>query len=267
MAPPPWCLRPRGVVRVSVVVCGAVMAFGFWLFDPALPTSDRVFWTLIGLAAGSAGLVSALRARALPIEPVIAREREKSGGPAVAAPPSTASWADLAAVLVPRTIGDAAWLLLLATVGMALRAGIRAAEAGWTAESLRLLITTPIATFVVFVALLVIGWLLVIAVGGFLHLARMPRADVTASTWWLFGAIAAVAIAAPATLVVGLTDATPVDASGGGTAAIIAFVIGPVALGSPWPSALLWLARAGIYAFVVCLAGLAVARVRARPRD
>lgn len=267
MAAPLWSLRPRGVVRVTVLVCGAVMALGFWLFDPALPTSDRVFWTLIGLAAGAAGLVSALRVRVLPIDPVIAREREKSGRAAGATPPPSASWADLSAVLVPRTIGDAAWLLLLATVGMALRAGVRAAEAGWSAELLRLLITTPIATFVVFVALLVVGWLLVIAVGGFLHLARVPRADVTASAWWLFGAIAAVAIAAPAALVVGLSDATPVDAESGGTAAIIAFVIGPVALDSPWQYALLWLSRIGLYAFVVCLAGLAVARVRARPRD
>ncbi len=265
MPVPPWSLRPRGVVRVSVLVCGAVMALGFWLFDPALPTSDRVFWTLVGLAAGAAGLVSALRVRALPIDPVIAREREKSGAPA-ATPSSSASWADLSAVLVPRTIGDGAWLLLLATAGMALRAGIRAAEAGWDAELLRLLITTPIATFVVFVALLVVGWLFVIAIGGFLHLARMPRAAVTASAWWLFAAIAAVAIAAPATLVVGLTDTTPMDADSGGTAAIIAFLIGPVALESPWQYALLWLARIGLYAFVICLAGRGVARVRARPR-
>ena len=67
-------------------------------------------------------------------------------------------------------------------------------DGGWTAGQVSSLITTPIATFVVFVSLLVVGWLLVFAARGFALLRRTPRGEAPASAWWVFGAIAAGAL-------------------------------------------------------------------------
>lgn len=255
-------------MRAAVVACGAVLAGTLWLFDPSDPAAGRAFWAAVTFAAGVAGIVSSARGRSLSPERVIARERDKTGSavPKTARTPRTAdaSWAETAAVLVPRIVGDAGMLVLVATIGMVLRAGILAAGAGWSAQLLRVLITTPIAAFIVFVAALAVGGLLVVAVGGLVHLARMPRVEVPASARWLFGAVAAIAVAAPATLVVGLTDTTP--ARGDGTAAIVAFLVGPVVLAEPWQVALLWLARLALAAFAVCVVGVVAARAAARRR-
>lgn len=260
-------LRAWGVVRAAVVAVGVLLAAAFWMIDPADPAGDRAFWGAVTLIAGAAGLISSSRVRVLSPERVIARER-RTVAPADAArsrtTPPGASWADTAAVLVPRVLGDAVALVLVATAGMALRVGIHVAEAGWSAPSLRLLITTPIATFIVFAAAVVVGGLLVVAVGGLVQLTRMPRVEVPPSARWLFGAVAAIAVASPATLVVGLTDTTPVAADG--TAAIVAFLVGPVVLAEPWQVAVLWLARLALAVFAVCVVGLVAARAAARRR-
>jgi len=242
-----WALRPWGFVRAAVALCGIALAASWWLFDPAASEGGSAFWVAVTVFAGGAGLVSAARVRVLLSEGDLPR-------------------GEVATAMLPRMIGDAVVVLLLATVGMALRIGIRsgvgATSAGWTTDLLRLLITTPIAAFIVFVVGAVLGGLVLIAVGGVRHIARMPRGDVPASTRWFVGAALALAIAGLSTIVVGLTDTTP--ATQEGTAALIAFFVGPVTLAAPWQVVVLWLARLGFGVVAVCLVAGAVSRGRER---
>lgn len=267
---PEWAGSAWGILRRIIVGIAAAMAVAFWLIDPAGADASG-FWTIVGLGAGAAGLVSAARIVALPVRAVLVRERNRSTPPEKAirrrAAPGSAndpSWADVAGVLVPRTIGDAAWAVLVATVGMAIRAAVSIAGSGWDSASVGTMISTPIGVFVVFVSLLIVGWLLVVAVRGFVLLRALPRGDVPASAWWVFGAVAAIAIAVPVTLAVGLTDTTTV--TGTGTDIIVAFFFGAVALSAPWQVVALWVARLASYAFVVCVIAVFVARWRSRAR-
>ncbi|WP_281653582.1 hypothetical protein [Microbacterium aurum] len=268
---PAWAGRPWGAVRGAVLALAALTAIAFWAFEP-LSGPDRVFWLIVGLGAGAAGLASSSRIAGLSPESVVARERVKSMTADAAAraaraararrPGEGSSWGDVAGVLVPRTIGDAAVATLVTTVGMAVWVAMRVVDGGWTAGLVSSLITTPIATFVVFVSLLVVGWLLVFAARGFALLRRTPRGEAPASAWWVFGAIAAGALAAVATLAVGLTDTTPVTGDGG--EALVAFLFGAVSFDQAWQAVALWAARLGILALAVCLIGVFVARARAR---
>lgn len=255
-------------MRGAVLALAALTAIAFWAFEP-LAGPDRVFWLIVGLGAGAAGLASSSRIAGLPPERVVARERARSMTADAAAraararrPGSGSSWGDVAGVLVPRTIGDAAVATLVTTVGMAVWVAMRVVDGGWTAGLVSSLITTPIATFVVFVSLLVVGWLLVFAARGFALLRRTPRGEAPASAWWVFGAIAAGAVAAVATLAVGLTDTTPVTGDGG--EALVAFLFGAVSFDQAWQAVALWAARLGILALAVCLIAVFVARARAR---
>lgn len=255
-------------MRGAVLALAALTAIAFWAFEP-LSGPDRVFWLIVGLGAAAAGLASSSRIAGLPPESVVARERVKSMTADAAAraararrPGEGSSWGDVAGVLVPRAIGDAAVATLVTTVGMAVWVAMRVVDGGWTAGLVSSLITTPIATFVVFVSLLVVGWLLVFAARGFALLRRTPRGEAPASAWWVFGAIAAGALAAVATLAVGLTDTTPVTGDGG--EALVAFLFGAVSFDQAWQAVALWAARLGILALAVCLIGVFVARARAR---
>lgn len=265
---PAWAGCPWGAVRRIVLALAAVTAIAFWWFEP-LSGPDRVFWLVVGVGAGAAGLASSSRIVGLPPERVVARERARSMTADAAAraararrPAEASSWSDVAGILVPRTIGDAAGATLVTTVGMAVWVAMRVVNGGWTAGLVSSLITTPIATFVVFVSLLVVGWLLVFAARGFALLRRMPPGEAPASAWWVFGAIAAGAVAAVATLAVGLTDTTPVTGDGG--EALVAFLFGAVAFEQAWQAVALWVARLGILALAVCLVAVFVARARAR---
>lgn len=248
-----------------MVALAALTAIAFWLIDPASADTSG-FWTIVGVGAGAAGLASSARIVALPVSRVVDRERAKSTAAATAIRkrpvPTSPSWADVAAVLVPRTIGDAVWAVLVATVGMGIRAAVSVATAGWTPPSVGTMVSTPIGVFVVFVSLLLVGWLLVVAVRGIALLRRMPSGQATASAWWLFGAVAAIAIAVPVTLAVGLTDTTEV--TGAGSEVIVQFFFGNVALSTPWQYVGLWIARVATYAFVVCVVAVFVARWRTR---
>ena len=142
-------------MRGAVLALAALPAIAFWAFEP-LSGPDRVFWLIVGLGAGAAGLASSSRIAGLPPESLVARERVKSMTADAAAraaraararrPGEGSSWGDVAGVLVPRTIGDAAVATLVTTVGMAVWVAMRVVDGGWTAGLVSSLITTPIAT-------------------------------------------------------------------------------------------------------------------------
>lgn len=248
-----WALRPWGTVRAVVVLGAATFAAALWL-SPSGSADGRVFWIAIGIGAGVAGVASALRVRPLPLMALLGPSADHGADRA-----QTAEVADTAALLVRRIVGDLIVLIAVATAGTLLLAVVRGAGDGWSADLLRSLVATPVASAVVFIALLIVTVLTVVAVAGVARM-RGSGAAPTAVARWIIGAVLCAAVALVGMLVLGLTDST--SAATEGTAAIVAFLVGPVVLASPWQVLLLWIVRVGLVGLAVSLIGAIVARSR-----
>lgn len=232
---------------------------GLSTFDAGVFLADRPdFWLLVGVGIGAAALAASLRMVAFPIEEVVAFEKDAAAAPS--------RWMRPLELVLVRTLGDGGWLMLTVLLGMAVRSAVIVAGSGWSAEVIRSLLIAPLAAFIVFLSLLIAGWLLVLAVGGIVRLARVrARGDrVPAYAWWSVAVVACLALAVPATLAVGLSDTTSVALDDGD--AIGVFLFGDVRLTHPWQYAALWVARLGTYTTAVSLVGVIVARWSARRR-
>lgn len=250
---PTWAVRRWGLIRIVVALLAAGTALGFWGFGADEFVAERSsFWMLIGIGIGAAGLVSALRMIAFPVEAIALSEK---GG-----------WLRPLEIVLARTLGDAGWLVLVALAEMIIRTAVLVTGSGWTAGLIQSLVIAPLAAFIVFASFLIVGWLLVLACCGLVRLVGRRRAGtrIPASAWWALGLVAAVALAVPATFAVGLSDTTSVSLDGGD--AIATFLFGDVPLAHPWQYTALWIARLGTLAAAVSLVGLLIARMRERRR-
>lgn len=255
-------MRRWGLIRVVVIALAAATALGLRWFAPGVFLADEPgFWLIVGWGIGAAGVVSALRMVAFPVESVVAVEAHEKD----AASPRSTWTRPLERVLV-RTLGDAGWLVLTVVVGMAVRSATIVAAEGWSAEVIRSLLIAPLVAFIVFASLLVAGWLVVIAVRGFAGLARMRAlgAGIPAAAWWSVAVVAGLALAVPATIAVGLSDTASVPSDGAG--ALSTFLFGTMVFEHPWQYAALWIARLGATATAVSLVAVVATRWWARRR-
>lgn len=248
-----------------VIALAAATALGLWWFAPGVFVADEPgFWLIVGWGIGAAGVVSALRMVALPVESIGALEVVVAHQKDAASARST--WTRPLERVLVRTLGDAGWLVLTVVIAMAVRSATIVAAEGWSAEVIRSLLIAPLVAFIVFASLLVAGWLVVIAVRGFAGLARMRAQDagISAAAWWSVAVVAGLALAVPATIAVGLSDTTSVPSDGAD--ALSTFLFGAMVFDHPWQHAALWIARLGAAATAVSLVALVVTRWWARRR-
>ncbi len=250
---PAWAVRRWGWVRCAVVALAAATAAGFWGFAADQVVAEQgLFWSLVGIGIGIAGLVSATRTVAVPAEEI--------------ALPGARGWLRPAEAVALRTLGDAGWLVLVVLLGMLVRTAVHVAGGGWSAPLLQSLLNAPLAAFIVFLSLVIVGWLVILSVRAVRGLRSRRRAgeDVPASAWWKVALAVAVALTVPATIAVGLSDTTSAPVEDGD--AFVTFLVGDVRLAHAWQYVALWIARLGTLAAAVSVVGLVVARMRERPR-
>jgi hypothetical protein len=281
---PAWAGAGRGGIRIAVIAVAALAGACFFLLDPADElVSAGPFWAILFAGAGGGAAVSAARAIALPAATVLVSATTGRGPAAAAGSGSTrrgaassrgaarpgrrpVAWTAITAQILRRTAGDAVWAIVVLTVAMLARAVIAGLTDRWSAESLRSVIVTPFMSLILFAAVLLGAWLLIVAARSVAEFFRRRAAgqEVPAAAWWAVAAIASIALALPALLGLGLSDASSVPLEG--SDAIGQFFFGEIRLGQWWQYALLWTARVGLLAVPVCLIAVVVARAIARRR-
>jgi len=241
---------------VAGLAVAAVLAMA--LLDPAVfLIAEPAFWLILLAGTGGGGLVSSVRLLAPPTDAVV-RPRSEASAARVPAGMS---------LLLTRTLGDAGWAIAIVTAGMVGRAVIAGLIGGWSPESVRSIIITPLMAVMTFAGMWIAGALVVIALTLGRRLLRERRAGraIPATAWWSAGAVAGLALFVPGLLAVGLSDTSTV--SGDGLDAFVTFLVGDVWLDQAWQVVLLWVARLGFAVLAASLAGLLVTRVLGRSRS
>ncbi|MCT9819772.1 hypothetical protein N3K63_05655 [Microbacterium sp. W1N] len=274
---PAWAGAPRGAVRWTVAGLAVAAVLAMSTLDPAVfLVAEPAFWLILLAGTGGGGLVASLRMAAFPIEAIVRHERARgaggagagaagagaSGSAGVGAAASGSRWQAVFGVLLTRTGGDAVWAVIIVTVGMVGRSLIAGMLSGWSPESIRSIIITPLMALMTFAGMWIAGVLIVLTVTLLRGLQRLRRAGrtVPAAVLWTVGVFAGLALFVPSLLAVGLSDTSGVSVDG--LDAFVTFLVGDVWLEQAWQVVLLWCARIGFAVIAVSLVGVVVARIR-----